>query len=128
MDSGTSLYEKLLTQCKSNGKHTYATIHHDGLAGANCLPATDVDAKVDALTKLQAQFEQGGIEVRRVSESIHAQNTEGQTKSGTRYRGSHRNPKIFSTDVESASYERGFVRPPSNPSGAHIAPSRRSVV
>ncbi|KAF8974575.1 clasp N terminal-domain-containing protein [Flammula alnicola] len=41
MDSGTSLYEKLITQCKSN----------------------DVDVKVDALTKLQAQFEQGGVDI-----------------------------------------------------------------
>ncbi|KAF9485369.1 hypothetical protein BDN70DRAFT_871407 [Pholiota conissans] len=41
MDTGSSSYEKLLAQCKSN----------------------DVDVKVDALTKLQAHFEQGGIEV-----------------------------------------------------------------
>ncbi|KDR83324.1 hypothetical protein GALMADRAFT_85351 [Galerina marginata CBS 339.88] len=41
MEPGTSPYEKLIIQCKSN----------------------DVDLKVDALTKLQAQFEHGGLEV-----------------------------------------------------------------
>ncbi|PPQ99906.1 hypothetical protein CVT24_009587 [Panaeolus cyanescens] len=42
MDSGaSSQYEKLLNQCKSN----------------------DVDVKVDALTKLQAEFEKGGLEI-----------------------------------------------------------------
>ncbi|PPQ79539.1 hypothetical protein CVT25_003421 [Psilocybe cyanescens] len=41
MDSGASLYEKLINQCKSN----------------------DVDVKVDALTKLQAQFESGSPEI-----------------------------------------------------------------
>lgn len=65
MDSAASLYEKLLAQCKSNGKYTCAIIY--GLADANCMAATDVDAKVDGLTKLQAQFEQVNIEVRRVS-------------------------------------------------------------
>ncbi len=65
MDSAASLYEKLLAQCKSNGKHTCAIIY--GLADANCLAVIDVDAKVDGLTKLQVQFEKGSIEVRRVS-------------------------------------------------------------
>ncbi|KAF9057392.1 clasp N terminal-domain-containing protein [Panaeolus papilionaceus] len=42
MDSGAfSQYEKLLNQCKSN----------------------DVDVKVDALPKLQAEFEKGGVEI-----------------------------------------------------------------
>jgi hypothetical protein len=61
MDSENSAYEKLVAQCKSNGELT------------SCLSssvafnrAIDVDVKVDALTKLQALFEKGGLEVRRV--------------------------------------------------------------
>jgi hypothetical protein len=61
MDPENSAYEKLFAQCKSNGEPT------------RCLSSfvspnwpTDVDVKVDALTKLQALFEQGGLEVRHV--------------------------------------------------------------
>jgi CLIP-associating protein 1/2 len=54
----TERLEKLINQCKSNGWLFTLEICHSKLK----VP-TDVDQKVDAVTKLQAEFE-SGIEVR----------------------------------------------------------------
>jgi len=56
MDDDTRL-EKLINQCKSNG--TFASSSRD--PWSLIIPA-DVDVKVDAVSKLQAEFE-SGIEV-----------------------------------------------------------------
>jgi hypothetical protein len=57
MDDDTRL-EKLINQCKSNG-----TLPTPLCFSLPHQPSQDVDVKVDAVTKLQAEFE-GGIEVR----------------------------------------------------------------
>jgi len=64
MDSDGARLEKLINQCKSNGGSTLVSIS----CGIPHAVFKDVDVKVDALTKLQAEFE-SGIEVRMCLES-----------------------------------------------------------
>jgi hypothetical protein len=56
-DSDDTRLESLINQCKSNG----ILFSFPSDSSLNIIP-TDVDVKVDALTKLQAEFE-SGIEV-----------------------------------------------------------------
>jgi len=66
LDSETSVYEKLISQCKSNGVASQLAL---------CIlttdPWVDVDVKVDSLTKLQSEIDKGNVKVLPLRQIFH---------------------------------------------------------